>query len=330
MTSGSRALIVCEKLARRYGRTRALDGVDLVVETGPPVALVGPNGAGKTTLLSLLSGFVRPSGGSVRVLGERPGSAALAGRLAALPQDALFDPRLGIRRQLGVLAELQGFGRRAGRHEAERVLELVGLGEAGRLRPTALSHGMRKRAALAQALIGTPELVLLDEPTAGIDPENARTLRDLIVDGAARCTFVVSSHNLDELERMCGSVVQLEAGRLVRHEALRGSPGVRPSKEGGAGMPLGDGTNRKGEVAAAHEGELVVELDDVPAERFREAVLALDGVRSVRRSRRGDWRIAAADESRTAVALLALMQDRGWAWNRLARGRSLEERLYGD
>ena len=156
VTNGPRTLIVCERLARRYGRARALDGVDLVVEAGPPVALVGPNGAGKTTLLSLLSGFVRPSGGRVRVLGERPGAAALAGRLAALPQDALFDPRLGVRRQLGVLAELQGFGRRAARLEVGRVLELVGLGEAGGLRPTALSHGMRKRVALAQALLGTP------------------------------------------------------------------------------------------------------------------------------------------------------------------------------
>ena len=331
MTIAPRTLIACERLSRRYGRARALDGVDLVVEAGPPVALVGPNGAGKTTLLSLLSGFVRPSGGRVRVLGERPGAAALAGRLAALPQDALFDPRLGVRRQLGVLAELQGFGRRAARLEAERVLALVGLGEAGGLRPTALSHGMRKRVALAQALLGTPELVLLDEPTAGIDPENARALRDLIVDGAARCTFVVSSHNLDELERMCGSVVQLEAGRLVRHEALRGSSGTRSStEEGAAEVSAGDGRGEEGQAGPEHDGALTLELVDVPVEAFRQAVLGLDGVRSVRRSRRGDWRIATTDESRTAVALIALLHGEGWAWSRLVRGRSLEERLYGD
>ena len=325
MTDESSALIVCDGLSRRYGRTRALDGLDLVVRAGAPIALVGPNGAGKTTLLSLLSGFVRPSGGSVRVLGERPGSTALSGRLAALPQDALFDPRLGVRRQLGVLAELQGFARRASRIEADRVLELVGLADAARLRPTALSHGMRKRVSLAQALLGAPELVLLDEPTAGIDPENARALRALIVDGAARCTFLVSSHNLDELERMCGSVIQLEAGRLVRHEALHGTSETRRTTS----APLDDG-HAAGGSAIAIDGELTAELLDVPVELFREAVLGLDGVRSADERRPGDWRIVTADESSTAVALLALLHDRDWRWRRLVRGRSLEERLYGD
>ena len=191
---------------------------------------------------------------------------------------------------------------------------------------------MRKRVALAQALLGTPELVLLDEPTAGIDPENARALRDLIVDGAARCTFVVSSHNLDELERMCGSVVQLEAGRLVRHEALRGSSGTRSStrRRGLQRCRPATGGARRGQAGPEHDGALTLELVDVPVEAFRQAVLGLDGVRSVRRSRRGDWRIATTDESRTAVALIALLHGEGWAWSRLVRGRSLEERLYGD
>lgn len=149
-------LVDCRSLTKHYGRTCALDSIDLVLDSGPPIALVGPNGAGKTTLLSLLAGFSRPGSGELRVLGELPSSAALAGRRAALPQDALFDPQLPIDRQLGLLAELQGFARAAARKEVSRVLDVVDLAGSARSLPTALSHGMRKRISLAQALIGEP------------------------------------------------------------------------------------------------------------------------------------------------------------------------------
>ena len=310
-------LVRCEGLRKRYGRVRALDGLDLELGRGAPIALVGPNGAGKTTLLSLLAGFVRPGGGTVRVLGERPGSARLAGRLGALPQDALFDPGLSVGHQLRVLAELQGFGRGAARVEVARALGAVGLEGVSGQRPTALSHGMRKRVAFAQALLGEPELVLLDEPTAGIDPENARAIRELIVarggaDGPGT-TFLVSSHNLDELERLCGSVVQLERGALVRHEAL--APGDAARRE----TPPG-----------ADDDALTVRLAEVPPEAFAEAAGALAAVRSLRRLADGDWRLQVDDPGVAAESLLALLRERGWHWRRLTRGRSLEERLYGD
>ena len=324
----SAPLVRCRALVKRYGRTRALDGLHLVLEAGAPIALVGPNGAGKTTLLSLLAGFARADGGDVEVLGERPGSAALAGRLGALPQDALFDPRLGIGRQLRLLASLQGFGRAAARAEAGRVLDVVGLGDVAGRRPTALSHGMRKRVALAQALIGEPALVLLDEPTAGIDPENARAIRELIGSRAGRTTFLVSSHNLDELERMCGSVVQLERGSLVRHESLVGASG-RP--ETAAASP-GDGAGRLADRSGAPEAavaELTLRLDDTPPAAFADAVRALDGVHSLARLADGDWRLEVDDETAAARALLALLGEHGLAWRHVVRGRSLEERLYG-
>ena len=364
-------------MTKRYGRTRALDGLDLVLEAGAPIALVGPNGAGKTTLLSLLAGFVRPSGGTVEVLGERPGSAALGGRVGALPQDALFDPRLSVGHQLRVLAELQGFDRRAARTEASRVLGAVGLDDVERRRPTALSHGMRKRVALAQALIGEPVLVLLDEPTAGIDPENARAIRELILErgrpdaspaagGRERrrgTTFVVSSHNLDELERLCGTVVQLERGALVRQErldpdgaaasttsspavasrngatvtsspavssangaAVRSSPDPRP---GGTGESVVRDVGTTGDGAPAGADELTVRLGDVPSDAFAEAAAALGAVHSLRPLPDGDWRLACTDATLAAAELLALLGERGWPWRRIVRGRSLEERLYG-
>lgn len=304
------ALATCRGLVKRYGRVRALDGLDLTLVAGAPIALVGPNGAGKTTLMSVLAGFSRPSGGAVDVLGARPGSAALAGRLAALPQDALFDPALSIGHQLRVLAQLQGFDRRAARGEVDRVLAAVGLDDVAARRPTALSHGMRKRVALAQALLGKPALVLLDEPTAGIDPENARAIRELIA--ARETTYLVSSHNLDELERLCGSVIQLEHGRLVRHERLGAGGSTAPSA---AAAPDGD--------------ELTLRLNDVPADAFAAAAVALDIVRSARQLPDGDWRLEVDDATRAAADLLALLAAHGWAWRHVGRGRSLEERLYG-
>ena len=339
--NGRVPIVRCTGLTKRYGRTRALVGLDLTLEPGAPIALVGPNGAGKTTLLSLLAGFARPSGGEVRVLGERPGAAALVGRLGALPQDARFDPRLGIGRQLALLAALQGLDRRAARAEVARVLEVVGLGDVARQRPTTLSHGMRKRVALAQSLLGEPELVLLDEPTAGIDPENARAIRELIARRDARTTFLVSSHNLDELERMCGSVVQLERGALVRHESLvdgGGSGSVGPAART-SGSRFDDGPQGPGRAPGGHESsgterrappELTIRLGDVPEAAFSAAVGALPTVREARRLADGDWRLRVSDETEAARTLLALLAERGWTWRHLVRGRSLEERLYGD
>jgi len=304
-------LLECRALTKHYGHTRALDSVDLVLEAGPPIALVGPNGAGKTTLLSLLAGFCRPSGGDVRVFGEVPNSATLAGRRAALPQDALFDPSLDIARQLCLLAELQGFGRAAARQEVSRVLDVVGLAGSAKSLPTSLSHGMRKRIAFGQALIGEPEMILLDEPTAGIDPENARALRDMIVSRAERTTFLISSHNLDELERLCGSVVQLEQGRLVRHEALS-SVSATTMKED------------------ADEQTLTLRLVDgaTPAD-VKVALLGIPGVSAVSRASDGRWQVTVDDASRTAISVLETVDAQGWKWRQISCGRTLEERLYG-
>ena len=222
-------LIECRGLTKRYGRTQALAGVDLSLERGAPIALVGPNGAGKTTLFSMLCGFVRPSSGDVRVLGEPAGAAVLRGRIGALPQDASLAPGFPVRSQLVQLARLQGFARPAARAEADRVLERVRLVEAAGNVPESLSHGMRKRISFAQALIGSPELLLLDEPTAGVDPPNVRVIHALIRELGDEVDFLISSHNLDELERLTERVVTLEGGRV----SARGE--LADERRGGAG-----------------------------------------------------------------------------------------------
>ena len=160
-------IIKTEHLGRDFVKKRALDSIDLVLEAGAPIGLVGPNGAGKTTFFSVLCGFLRPTRGTVEVLGRPPLHRDLHGRVAILPQDAAFVKGVPVQSQLAMLAELQGFSAAAARAEAARVLQLVLLRDAARKTPETLSHGMLKRIAIAQAFLGAPELVLLDEPTGG-------------------------------------------------------------------------------------------------------------------------------------------------------------------
>ena len=174
------SVVRIKALEKRFGSAKALSDLTLELDSGPPIALIGPNGAGKTTLFSVLCGFLKPSSGSVEVLGLKPGSRELVGKLTSMPQDAQMDPHFTVGRQLKHYARLQGLSKHDAGVDASRVLELVQLQNAESMKPEALSHGMRKRVALAQALLGTPELVLLDEPTAGIDPPNVKIIRDLV------------------------------------------------------------------------------------------------------------------------------------------------------
>ena len=213
-------LIQVMGLNKFFGDKQALNNVDFEIEKGAPVALVGPNGAGKTTLFSVLCGYIQASSGNVEVFGSLPGSNATFGRLAALPQDAQLDPRFSIAHQLSFYGQLQGFNKKKSKSEVERTLELVGLSDTLNEKPYALSHGMRKRVTIAQALMGTPDIVMLDEATAGLDPLHAREIRQLVASLSSDVTFILSSHDLNELERLCQKVLYLDKGVLQRHKTL--------------------------------------------------------------------------------------------------------------
>jgi ABC-type multidrug transport system ATPase subunit len=212
------SIVQCVDLSKNYSRTKALQSVTLELEAGSPIALVGPNGAGKTTLLSLLCGYIRPSSGEVTVMGQRAGSLHAIRHMSALPQDASLDPHFSVGVQLKHYARLRGMKDATG--EVTRVLRLVQMEDRIAAKGTQLSHGMRKRVLLAQALIGSPTLVLLDEPTAGIDPPNVKIIRELIGRQATEATFIVSSHNLDELEKVCRTVVHLSDGKLSKPSTM--------------------------------------------------------------------------------------------------------------
>jgi ABC-2 type transport system ATP-binding protein len=209
--------LVFQGVRKGYGGHNALDGLDLRVPRGSLCGFVGPNGAGKTTTFSLVCGYMRPDAGRIDVLGRGPYDAwALKGHLGVLPQDAELGDQHTPRELLVHHGRLQGLGWRAAPIEAARVLELVQLGERADRRIGTLSHGMRRRVAVASAMVGAPELVLLDEPTAGLDPVQARSLREALVKRPPGQTLVVSSHDLHELERICDWVVMIDQGRLVR------------------------------------------------------------------------------------------------------------------
>lgn len=215
----SRHALVFEGVTKRYGRQArpALDGLDLHVPRGCIAGLVGPNGAGKTTAFSVVSGFLLPDAGRVDILDGGPFDAdRLKGLLGVLPQDAALPDRHTPRELLVHLCRLQGMSAAVARREADRVLEVVRLSDRARDRIGTLSHGMRRRVAVATAMAGQPPLVLLDEPLAGLDPGQASSLRDALAATGSAQTLVVSSHNLVELERLCDWVVFLADGRLVR------------------------------------------------------------------------------------------------------------------
>ncbi len=201
---------------KRFGKTVALDGLDLEVPSGSVFGLVGPNGAGKTTAFGIVSGAVRPDAGAVDVLGGGPFDAAKhKGRVSVVPQDCELNPHSTARELLVFFARLQGMTRAGARREAARLLDVVELADRGDVRVRKLSHGMRRRLAVAQALLGEPALVLLDEPTGGLDPHLVVEMRSLLRAQRGARTVIVSTHILTDIESTCDHVAFVEAGRAV-------------------------------------------------------------------------------------------------------------------
>jgi ABC-2 type transport system ATP-binding protein len=208
------AALRCDSLAKRYGPTTALGGVDLEVAPGELLGLLGPNGAGKSTLTKIACGLVRASGGHAEVEGAPAGSAearAAIGYLAELfrfPDWLTADELLALHQELAASA--------GGDAERGELLDLVGLGEARETKVAAMSKGMQQRLGIAQALVGSPRLLMLDEPTSALDPVGRRVVRDLLRELRGRgIAVVLSSHLLSEVELVCDRVAILVGGRIV-------------------------------------------------------------------------------------------------------------------
>ncbi len=218
-------MIEAHQLAKTYpGGVQALRGLDLEIGGGM-FGLVGPNGAGKTTFMRILAGLLHPSGGSVRVMGhdvtDRAGKQQVKSVLGYLPQEMGFYPNLTGREFLDYVAILKGItGAEARRRQIAELLEMVRLTDDADRRVKTYSGGMKRRIGIAQALLGDPKLIIVDEPTAGLDPEERVRLRNLLADTASRCTVILSTHIIEDIGQSCNDLAVLDKGRVV----FRGAP----------------------------------------------------------------------------------------------------------
>jgi ABC-2 type transport system ATP-binding protein len=200
-----------------YGARRALDGVDLAIAEGERVGLLGPNGAGKTTLLRVIAGYLEPDAGSLEIDGVDgiADPAAIGRRVGYLPEGAPAYSEMRAVDYLVFRARLKGMSRSEAREAAAAVLERVALADRASSRIATLSGGMRKRLGLAEALLRDPPLLILDEPTTGLDPAQLRRLIDRVSELAADRALLLSSHRLESVTALCDRLAVMRAGKVV-------------------------------------------------------------------------------------------------------------------
>jgi ABC-2 type transport system ATP-binding protein len=230
-------------LNRKFGHTRAVAGVSL--EAGPGVfGLLGPNGAGKTSLLRMMATVLPPTSGTLRLLQRDPGSYGprreIRRRLGYLPQNLGYYPGFTVADFVEYFALLKDMPPGQVPRAVAAAIEHVGLGDRARSKLRTLSGGMLRRAGIAQAIVNEPELLLLDEPTAGLDPEQRVSFRALLRDFGQRSTVIVSTHLVEDVAAACTEVMLMDAGRIVFH----GTPGELIAR--GEGHRVGDAPLERG------------------------------------------------------------------------------------
>ena len=283
------------RLTKRYGKRLALADLDLEVRRGRVQGFLGPNGAGKTTCISLILGLITPTEGHVEMftLDTRAHLSSALRRTGAVLEGSAFYPHLSARDNLGVLGALSG-GVEARR--IEEAISLVGLQARARDKVRGYSLGMTQRLALAAALLHGPELLILDEPTNGLDPAGMREFRGLIRElGASGKTVFVSSHLLNEVEQMCDDVAIIKEGRLIT----------------------------QGPVASLVRRGEALEITTTDNERAQAVIRALDGVGGVTRER--DSLVVEVPRERAAEISRALAEERIYLWELKPRESTLEE-----
>ncbi|MFI6454681.1 ABC transporter ATP-binding protein [Streptosporangium amethystogenes] len=259
-------MIEAAGLVKTYGRSRALDGLTFTVGKGV-TGLLGPNGAGKTTLIRMLATVLAPDEGELRLLGRDPVKDRLEirRRLGYLPQEPGYQRGFTVFEFVDYVAILKEMVERRARHdEVRRVIEEVGLTSVSGKRIRTLSGGMRRRLGIAQALLGDPELILLDEPTVGLDPEQRLRFRELISHIGQNRAVVLSTHQTEDVAALCNRVVVLKAGRCEFEgtpEEIRalaeGRVWFSAEKSGVLSWRTGDGLFRN--IGSAPEGARLAE-----------------------------------------------------------------------
>jgi ABC-2 type transport system ATP-binding protein len=272
-------VIEVEGLVKEFGATRAVDGVSFTVRRGEILGLLGPNGSGKTTIMRVLTGFFPPTEGRVAVDGldveEHP--LAVRQRIGYLPENVVLYPDLSVRRFLRFCAEVKGIPARERRHRVDAVIDACGLAEVVAKPIGKLSKGYRQRVGIAQALVHQPKVLVLDEPTVGLDPRQIVEIRTLIRSLAGSTTILLSTHILPEVSMTCGRVMIIDYGRIIAEDTAEGlSRRLRGSDE------------TRARIAGPHDA-VVRALAALPGvEELREEAAAEGIVTVVVRSARGD------------------------------------------
>lgn len=213
--------LTLKNVTRRFGKLVAVNGLSMSVPEKSVCAFVGANGAGKTTTFSLVGEYIRTHGGSIEVFGVPLREfRARGGIIGLLPQDMQYFEDRTVGQQLFLFARLAGLGGLEAEGEVLRVLKLVHLEDKANAKAGDLSHGMRVRLGVAQALIGEPPLIMLDEPTAGLDPRMQVEFRETIDALRGRTTVIISSHDLSQLQELCDYCCMIDRGKLLRQGSM--------------------------------------------------------------------------------------------------------------
>ncbi len=290
MSDAGDVAVRCLGLEKSYGDVLAVDGLDLEVRLGECFGLLGPNGAGKTTTVEMLEGLLRPDAGQLEILGTRWGEddRALRQRLGVQLQETQLAEKLTVEETLHLFRSFFDRGR-----SVDEVLKIVELEEKRGAWVSRLSGGQQQRLAVACALVSQPELLFLDEPTTGLDPQSRRQLWDLVLGfKASGRTVLLTTHYMEEAQRLCDRVAIVDHGRVIA---------------------LGTPSELISQLGAEHVVEIALERDDPTIDA---ALRRVEGVQDLRRERQGILLTVQAVH-RTVPALLAALKDRGVELSRL-------------
>ncbi len=282
-------MIELDHLTKRFGALVAVDDISMSVARGEVLGFLGPNGAGKSTTMKIVAGFLEPTSGSAMVCGHNVVAepVAVKKRIGYLPEGAPTYGDMTPTSYLGFIAEIRGFDGAEKRRRVDAAVEKLGLERVLRQPIETLSKGYKRRVGFAQAILHDPEVLIMDEPTDGLDPNQKRQVRTLIRDMAAEKAIVISTHILEEVDAVCNRVVMIAGGRL-----------------------LADGTPESLRARARDHNALLVRVARHQIEAARQKITSLDGMAAVETVTRRDGvillRVPPGAQTRTAAIFAAL------------------------
>ena len=302
------AAIATENLSKSYGRIHALSGVSFRIEPGEVIGLLGPNGAGKTTLMKILTGYLEPDAGDVRIRGIDVLADPLAAqrRIGYLPESAPLYGEMLVQEYLEMMAAMRGVPAERRRARMREVIRACGLGDRVVQPIATLSKGYRQRVGLAQAIIHEPDILILDEPTTGLDPAQIAEIRELIKQLAKKATVLLSTHILSEVESTCERVLVIMQGELRADAKLA-------------------------ELRSANAALVAI---DASADGVADLLRKVDGVTSVEKTGEAAgfarWRVTSSAASDVCPALFDALRTTSWKLGELRPEPKTLERVFRD